>query len=624
MSDTLQTEQKSEPSLIVLADILAANPEMPIFGERSVDCSVLWRHYSTARDAAELAGDAGKAAVYNLLGGVCTMGLQASEPLKPFTPLMAWATGSSPTPLTYRGKQSLVLGELAAQVTHPALKARLADLAWVNTKQHGTARQAIDGYIECINRLLAGKAEMRSRRNEASDPRALDLLRRACVVQRQIGWGGGRTDDLISLAKKVRQRARKREDVFGFVRASDLELDFKTTRAASLAKAAEAFVVSRTAAGDTDGPEQLWRLTARAYARADRKVDADRALVQVAERLVETADRLAKSPMHETHWLEQAIAVLRRVRGTSARRANLQARLVRTQGDIADFMAPISSSTDISDIVNGTKAQLSGKELTDALLIYAVQSRSPAIADLRQEAEESIGRFPFGSLFATVIYDETFKPASRTPPAGGFAGPPNEANIRVQIIQQEQTRRGVVVAGQIEPGRYQIVFDHAPDERVLTTLAAMSPFVPPHHEAIFGRGFAHFFNGDFIEATHLLVPQLENSLRYVLNAADVDTTRLKSDLTQSSATLSTLLDPSGEWRKPLEDLIGDAVVFEIENMFDHQAGPTLRHRMAHGLLHQWVFGGRDAIYACWFIYRLCIGQLAPHADEVRRRLRSLT
>ena len=67
-----------------------------------------------------------------------------------------------------------------------------------------------------------------------------------------------------------------------------------------------------------------------------------------------------------------------------------------------------------------------------------------------------------------------------------------------------------------------------------------------------------------------------------------------------------------------------AVVFEIENMFDHQAGPTLRHRMAHGLLHQWVFGGRDAIYACWFIYRLCIGQLAPHADEVRHRLRSLT
>ncbi|GGF67411.1 hypothetical protein GCM10007301_28860 [Azorhizobium oxalatiphilum] len=104
MADASQTQQKPEPSLIVLADILSADPEMPISGERSVDCSVLWRHYSTARDAAELAGDGEMAAVYNLLGGVCTMGLQAGEPLKPFTPLMAWAAGSTPTPLTYRGK----------------------------------------------------------------------------------------------------------------------------------------------------------------------------------------------------------------------------------------------------------------------------------------------------------------------------------------------------------------------------------------------------------------------------------------------------------------------------------------------------------------------------------------
>ena len=620
MADPSKPASKGEPPVIDLVELLAAEPEAPVAGEPSVDCSVLWRHYSAARDAAEQAGNAAKASVYNLLGGVCTMSLQASEAAKPFTPLLAGANGSSPTSVTYRGRQSVALGELAAQVAHPALKARLADLAWVNTKRHEAARLAIEGYIESVERILAGKAEMRSRRGEASDPRALDLLRRACVLQRQLGWSAGRTDDLVALAKKVRQRALKREDVFGFVRATELELDFKTTRAASLAKAVEALAAKRAAAGDPDGPEQLWRLAARAYARADRKADADRALIQVAERLVEAADRMAKSPMHETHWLEQAIATLRRVRGTNARRAELQARLVRAQGDIADFMAPVSSSTDISAVVTATKAQLGGKDLTDALLIYAVQSRSPAVADLRREAQESIARSPFGALFASVIYDETFKPASRTPALGAFGSPPNEANLRVQIIQHEQIRRGLVVAGQIEPGRFQIVFDHMPDERVLTTLAAMSPLVPPHHEAFFGRGFAHFFNADFIEAAHLLVPQLENSLRYVLNAADVDTTRIKSDLTQSSATLSTLLDPDSEWRKPLDDLLGEEVVFEIENLFDHQAGPTLRHRMAHGLLHQWVFGGRDATYACWFIYRLCIEQLVPHVDEVRRRL----
>ncbi|MFL5122984.1 MAG: hypothetical protein ACJ8C8_21310, partial [Microvirga sp.] len=96
MAHPSKPASKTEPPVVELADFLAAEPEAPIAGECSVDCSVLWHHYSTARDAAELAGDAAKASAYNLLGGVCTMSLQASEAAKPFTPLMAWANGSSP------------------------------------------------------------------------------------------------------------------------------------------------------------------------------------------------------------------------------------------------------------------------------------------------------------------------------------------------------------------------------------------------------------------------------------------------------------------------------------------------------------------------------------------------
>lgn len=90
------------------------------------------------------------------------MSLRAGEPTKPFGPFMAWAIGSSPTPLTYKGRQSAVLGELAALVAHPALKARLADLAWVNIKRHEAARLTVDGYVESVERILAGKVEMRA------------------------------------------------------------------------------------------------------------------------------------------------------------------------------------------------------------------------------------------------------------------------------------------------------------------------------------------------------------------------------------------------------------------------------------------------------------------------------
>lgn len=221
-----------------------------------------------------------------------------------------------------------------------------------------------------------------------------------------------------------------------------------------------------------------------------------------------------------------------------------------------------------------------------------------------------------------MVLDAKGKPVARLP-AAGLAGQPDGGNLRLKIIQQEEMRRAITVASQLEPGRVQIVLDHQPDARVFTTLASLTPFVPHGHEYIFGRGFAHFFNADFLEAAHLLVPQLEASLRHVLENADIDTNRIKSDLTQANATLSTILDETGDLRKPLETLLGEDVVFEIDNLFNYPAGPALRHRMAHGLLSQNVFVGADVRYACWLIYRLSVEQLIDHADEVRRRLQSV-
>jgi hypothetical protein len=64
-------------------------------------------------------------------------------------------------------------------------------------------------------------------------------------------------------------------------------------------------------------------------------------------------------------------------------------------------------------------------------------------------------------------------------------------------------------------------------------------------------------------------------------------------------------------RAALEKIFGPAVVFEIENLFDFRGGPALRHEIAHGLVSWNECQRPDAIYACWFMFKLCclpIGQ----------------
>ena len=130
-------------------------------------------------------------------------------------------------------------------------------------------------------------------------------------------------------------------------------------------------------------------------------------------------------------------------------------------------------------------------------------------------------------------------------------------------------------------------------------------------------GFARFFGGDYFSALHILVPQLEHSLRYILQHAGVDPSAIQSDMTQESRTLSVMLDKE---REPLEGMLGPAIVFEIENLFDFRGGPALRHQVAHGLVSGGECYGTDSIYACWFIFRLYCLPLFPHWKRVADRL----
>ena len=58
--------------------------------------------------------------------------------------------------------------------------------------------------------------------------------------------------------------------------------------------------------------------------------------------------------------------------------------------------------------------------------------------------------------------------------------------------------------------------EHPLDQSHFGPIVAMSPFVPADRTDLYALGFARYVNGDFISALHILVPQLENSLRYVL------------------------------------------------------------------------------------------------------------
>jgi len=135
--------------------------------------------------------------------------------------------------------------------------------------------------------------------------------------------------------------------------------------------------------------------------------------------------------------------------------------------------------------------------------------------DLKKEAIEVSQSSPLSSLFGTTRVDAEGKVIFRSP-GGNLDGNDDEQALRHTICRNQGPYRQTMIAGQFEPVRRHIASTYALEERHFIPIVAHSPFVPPENEYIFALGFARMMQGDIVSAAHLLLPQLENSLRYVL------------------------------------------------------------------------------------------------------------
>src|ERR1035441_2701303 len=110
------------------------------------------------------------------------------------------------------------------------------------------------------------------------------------------------------------------------------------------------------------------------------------------------------------------------------------------------------------------------------------------------------------------------------------------------MMQELEWHRGLLVDGGIKPALQVINSEHFLVREDLLFLVENNPFIPPGHEGLFLRGLHAGITGDLLVALHLLIPQIENSIRYVLSqyANEPRTSKLKDDLTQPERELNEL------------------------------------------------------------------------------------
>jgi hypothetical protein len=619
-STTSEAESPSSEAkafaLVSLDDFLAVDFQAVAATTDCAECAVLARLYGEAAHIAQASGDDQKARVFGILNSLCGLHFKPGDPSGPFGPMWVVGAQRSAIPEDFKGAQAAVFQQLLPKIVHPGLRARVAEMIWLNNrKAHDAARIAIAAYCETTDALLDGKLKDQFPNLGPTSMERLRLVERALQIAGMIGKRGQIPDQLTQTAVRLYGDAKETKEPVPFSRIAEQLMRFGVVQPATVASDAEV-VAQGSPVGATNplAVKNAWDCAARAYELCGDGDSARRCRLKAIDQTIAMRSHVSGAAA-EAHWLRTAIAELRGVPGTQDQREELRVEMRQLQERSVDEVGSFQIPIDVEDMRSGVTKIFADLTLPMALGQFASLSKSRTIEELKQEAKDGIEHSQIFSMMGGVQHDAEGKITAETEGAP-TNGEPSEDWYKTTIARNLRFHRHVAVAGRIDPAREVIVTNYQLSATHFRVIAMFSPFIPATHRHTFALGFARLMQGDFISAAYLLIPQLENSVRYVLHSASKDSSKIMPDMLQEDRPLSALID---QFRPELERIFSAPIILEIELLFVHNSGPTLRHDFAHGKVPDGACFDVDVIYACWFIYHLaCIPlfgiwekQLAP-------------
>jgi hypothetical protein len=246
-------------------------------------------------------------------------------------------------------------------------------------------------------------------------------------------------------------------------------------------------------------------------------------------------------------------------------------------------------------------ALVKGQCFEDAILRLAYVADPSRPAELRQRIERNEGGGVFTQIFGSSTVRSDGQISDTKPPLASDDPVEREEAVVKEMYSQARTIDWIARAQVlIEPARQQLVTEHAARRVDLLFLVQENPFVPLGREGLFLRGLHAGLHGDVVLALHLLLPQVENSIREIFTAHGVITSKLESDTTQDERDLGWMLT-----RPEMAKIFGEGMAFDLRGLLVERFGLNLRNDLAHGLLAESQMITPGAVYAWWLVLRLC-------------------
>lgn len=619
MGEQDQKENQSVGDVATVDDFEHVNLSSILIMTNSLHFHVLQEEFQKAAQNSKNSGDTAAMRVYSVLAVVCSYHFNPNR-TDVFSPQIIMDGRRTLTPSDYIGEQQIALTQVVDRIDHPLLRARIADSCWyTNRKLHKMAELASNSYLDAVRLFFAGNLLYKYESEFEVPSKIVDLIERAFVIYASVGKKKFIPDHAQETFSQVYGVTKDKKNLVSFHRLSTLGQNFGLLEWRDIAKEAEEMATATKDKEYAEAVKRVWLHAAYAYSKVDDKEASTRCSVNAVYQTLRMRDAI-ESNVAKASWTRDAIGELRDIGGMNELINELKIELQRFEEDSLSEMSEFSIPIDISDVRQATIDSFHNLEICEMLYRLAFSSRPPDKIALHKSCLEKRNKYFLSSIMGKVYADQQGKMIAQSPSAG-LGDKPSAEWFDHESLTEVGFHYHVETEAFIKPACNTMAEYECIDERHLEPIVYYSAFVPPGHEAIFAAGFARMIQGDMVSAVHALIPQLENSLRYVLTNRGARTAKLNVDLTQEDQSLSQMYSSRKE---ELEQAFGKDITYMIHLLFNIKGGPMLRHEMAHGKLTASNCYGSPCIYACWLLFHItCVPLIKIWKSHIQTAIQEL-
>lgn len=575
---------------LTAADIKKSNWEACLSESAERKCSSYVLVLSEYRNKSAKTGDSKQEAVFHLFATLASLSLRSDNPNEPFAHFMSGPGWRSLHIEDIPSEHLDLLTETYENITDAEMRARVADVLWVSKRNHKAAQSSVVSYLEAATAI----------ETEEYWPDTFARIERATRLAFSIG-GDSKNKTIAFIESSLENSAKTEVVSLSAAKLMSLLLEIRQGDSSKYAVLSELH-------GQRSIAEKNWPLARRYFDLAaqwlhrckSKDESAVRSMrLRSAELFVQEAEEATgRSYAVASHHLSRAIEALRRAKADPARVNELHQQLIDYQKKSMRELKEVSTTFDATDIAARARACVQGKSLSEAILSLCVLARPPKVSDLRKQVIENSNNFLYMKLFpGSIVSHEGKVIASQEPIPFGDVSEDDDA-VKSRMYAEANAYRHITISGTIEPARREIWNNHQVNISDMLNIVTDNPFVPSGREYIFARGLQAGFSGDFVLSLHLLIPQIENSIRQLMAARGVIVSTLVKGIQQEKDLNVLLYDPEADI------LFCEDLLFELRGLLISRFGMNLRNLMAHGLLSSDACYSSQSAYFWWMTLRL--------------------